>query len=136
MIYAIAITVVGFLLFQFIPQILLSIFNASPDMLALGIPALRLISFSFLLAGHNIICSSTFQALGKGMLALWASIARQLVVLVPVAWVLAQLGQINLVWLSFPIAEIASLIICQIFLRSCFKKIIRPLREETAQPEY
>lgn len=135
MIYATSIMVIGFLLFQFAPQILLSIFNASPDMLALGIPALRLISFSFLLAGHNIICSSTFQALGKGMLALWASVARQLVVLVPVAWALAQLGQIDLVWLSFPIAEIVSLTLCQIFLRSCYRKIIRPLREEAARPE-
>ena len=130
MIYASTIMVVGFLLFQFAPQVLLGIFNASADMLALGVPALRIISFSFLLAGVNIICSSTFQALGKGMLALWASVARQLVVLIPVAWVLSLLGRINLVWLAFPIAEVVSLILCQIFLRICYRQIIRPLSQD------
>ena len=84
-----------------------------PDLtlVALGVPALRIICFSFLLAGINVICSSTFQALGRGMLALWTSIARQLVVLVPVAWLLSLTGNLDLVWLAFPIAEIVSLIL-------------------------
>lgn len=127
MVYASTIMVVGFLLFQFAPRILLGIFNASPDMLALGVPALRIICFSFLLAGINVICSSTFQALGRGMLALWTSIARQLVVLVPVAWLLSLTGNLDLVWLAFPTAEIVSLILSLTFLRSCYTKIIQPL---------
>lgn len=130
MAYATGIMVTGFALFQLIPQVLLGAFNASGDMLAIGIPALKIVSFSFLLAGVNIISSSTFQALGRGVLALWVSVARQLMVLIPVAWLLARLGDLNLVWLAFPIAEIVSLAICMIFLRKCYREIIHPLAEE------
>lgn len=130
-IYAVSIMVVGFLAGQFLPGVMLSIFNASPDMLNLGTVALRIISISFLMAGFNIISSAYFQALGHGVLALWVSIIRQLVVLLPTAWLLSLAGRVELVWWAFPIAEVVALTLCVIFQRVCYNKIIRPMRSET-----
>ncbi|MDD6319636.1 MAG: MATE family efflux transporter, partial [Oscillospiraceae bacterium] len=73
------------------------------------------------------ICSATFQALGKGTLSLYVSVIRQLVVLIPAAWLLSLSGNVNLVWFSFPIAEIASLILCAVFLRKCYREILKPM---------
>ena len=130
-IYAVSIMVVGFLAGQFLPGVMLSIFNASPDMLNLGTVALRIISISFLMAGFNVISSAYFQALGHGVLALWVSIIRQLVVLLPTAWLLSLAGRVELVWWAFPIAEVVALTLCVIFQRVCYNKIIRPMRSET-----
>ncbi len=130
-IYAVSIMVVGFLAGQFLPGVMLSIFNASPDMLNLGTVALRIISISFLMAGFNVISSAYFQALGHGVLALWVSIIRQLVVLLPTAWLLSLVGRVELVWWAFPIAEVVALTLCVIFQRVCYNKIIRPMRSET-----
>ena len=77
-------------------------------MLSIGVPALRIISLSFLLAGFGISCSSIFQALGKAVYSMCISIARQLVILLPAAYLLAQSGNVNLVWWAFPIAELVS----------------------------
>ncbi len=129
-IYAVSIMVVGFLAGQFLPGVMLSIFNASPDMLNLGTVALRIISISFLMAGFNVISSAYFQALGHGVLALWVSIIRQLVVLLPTAWLLSLAGRVELVWWAFPIAEVVALTLCVIFQRVCYNKIIRPMRSE------
>jgi putative MATE family efflux protein len=125
--YALFIMLLGFLAAQLMPDKLLSIFQASSDMLALGDRALRIISFHFLLAGFSVICSSVFQALGRGMLALWVSIGRQLVVLIPAAWLLSLSGDVNMVWWCFPIAEVVSVALCAIFLRDTYKKIIQPM---------
>ena len=130
-IYAVSIMVVGFLAGQLLPGVMLSIFNASPDMLNLGTVALRIISISFLMAGFNVISSAYFQALGHGVLALWVSIIRQLVVLLPTAWLLGLAGRVELVWWAFPIAEVVALTLCVIFQRVCYNKIIRPMRSET-----
>ena len=130
-IYAVSIMVLGFLAGQFLPGVMLSIFNASPDMLSLGTVALRIISISFLMAGFNVISSAYFQALGHGVLALWVSIIRQLVVLLPTAWLLSLAGRVELVWWAFPIAEVVALTLCVIFQRVCYNKIIRPMRSET-----
>ena len=130
-IYAVSIMVVGFLAGQFLPGVMLSIFNASPDMLNLGTVALRIISSSFLVAGFNVISAAFFQALGHGVLALWVSIIRQLVVLLPTAWLLGLAGRVELVWWAFPIAEVVALTLCVIFQRVCYNKIIRPMRSET-----
>lgn len=130
-IYAVSIMVVGFLAGQFLPGVMLSIFNASPDMLNLGTVALRIISISFLMAGFNVISSAYFQALGHGVLALWVSIIRQLVVLLPTAWLLGLAGRVELVWWAFPIAEVVALTLCVIFQRVCYNKIICPMRSET-----
>lgn len=121
--YAIGMMLIGFLIFQFLPDKLLLMFNASQDMIAIGVPALRLISISFLLAGFNIICSSVFQAMGNGVYSLIISVVRQLVLLVPVAYVLSQMGVLNRIWLAFPIAEVGAALLCIFFLR----KILRLL---------
>lgn len=122
--YAMGIMVIGFLVFQFFPTQLFAMFEASEAMLAIGVPALRIISISFLFAGFCIICGSVFQALGNGIYSMLVSIARQLVVLLPVAYLLARLGNVNYVWWAFPIAEIMSLIMSAIFLIMINKKII------------
>ena len=123
---AIGYTVLGFLTFQVLPETLLSIFSAGPEMLEIGRVALRVISISFIFAGFSIISISVCQALGKSMYALFVSVGRQLVVLIPVAFMLSLLGDVNLVWWAFPIAELMSLVLSAIFLietlRSTFGK--------------
>lgn len=129
-IYAVSIMAIGFAAFQLIPDKLLMIFNASELMLEIGVPALRTISISFIFAGYCIVCSSMFQALGHGMMSLWTSVIRQLVVLLPVAFIMSKIGGLNYVWLSYPIAEIFSLVLSTFFLMSIYKKKIKPLKEE------
>ena len=90
-------------------------------MLAIGDPALRIISFSFLLAGFCIIAGSVFQAIGNPIYSLIVSVCRQLVVLLPVAWLLSRTGQLELVWWAFPIAEVMSFTLSTIFLRRTVK---------------
>ena len=125
--YAVSIMAIGFLVMQIFPAQLFSLFEASEEMLAIGVPALRTISFSFLFAGYCIIVGSMFQALGNGILSMIVSIARQLGVLLPVAFLLSLTGNVNLIWLAFPIAEIASLTLSSIFLYRIYKKVIKPL---------
>ncbi len=127
-IYAMLIMAVGTVVFHVFPADLLRMFKASDVMLQLGVPALRIISVSFVIAGYCIVCGSVFQALGNGVYSLMVSIARQLFVLLPVAYLLAQLGNVNYVWWSFPIAEVASLLMSTIFLIRIYKKIIVRLR--------
>ena len=114
---AICILLLGFAAFELIPGVLLSFFNASGDMLAIGIPALRIIGTHYLLAGFCIIAGSVCQPIGHPVYSLIVSVCRQLVVLLPAAWLLAQTGNLNMVWLAFPIAELVSLILSAIFLK-------------------
>ena len=127
---AVAIMVCGFTLMQLIPHVFLGMFDASADMLAIGVPALRTISISFLAAGACIIIGSTFQALGKGTYSMTVSIARQLVVLVPVAWLMSRTGNLNAVWWAFPIAEIMGVFCTVLFFRHLNNTIIKPLEAE------
>ena len=120
---AMSIMTVGFLAFEIIPHILLGFFNPSENMLSIGTTALRIIGTHYLLAGFCIIAGSVCQAIGNPMHSLIVSICRQLLVLLPAAWLLSLTGNLNLVWLSFPIAEIASLILSSIFLKKTLKKI-------------
>ncbi len=131
-VYAVSIMLAGLAVFQLIPDRLLLIFNASDHMLTIGVPALRCISISFLFAGYCIVCSSLFQALGHGMLSLWVSVFRQLVVLLPAAFVFSKLGGLQSVWLAFPLAEIFSLAFSTFFLRYIYKKEILPLKNKSA----
>lgn len=126
-VYAVSIMLLGYLAFTFIPHILLGFFKANETMLALGVPAFRAISLSFIFAGFCIITGSVLQAVGNGVLSMLVSIIRQLVVLIPAAYLLSLTGNVNLVWFSFPIAEIASLVLSAIFLRHIYKTIINPL---------
>ena len=114
---AVCIMTVGFAVFQLAPATLLTLFDASAEMTAIGVPALRIISISFLLAGFCIIAGSVCQAIGNPLYSMMVSICRQLVVLLPAAWLLAQSGRLELVWWAFPIAEIASVTLSAIFLR-------------------
>lgn len=131
--YAVALMLIGLVIFMAVPEVLLSIFSASDNMLAIGVPALRIISLSFLFAGYCIICSSLFQALGHGMLSLYVSVLRQLVFLLPLAFIFAELGGLNYVWIAFPGAEIVSVIVSTVFFRYIYKKEILPMR--TAKEE-
>ena len=114
---AVAIMAVGLAIFQLAPELLLSFFDASEEMLEIGSVALRIISLSFLLAGFCIIAGSVCQAIGNPFYSLIVAVARQLVVLLPVAWLLSQVGRLELVWLAFPVAEVVSLPLSAIFLR-------------------
>jgi len=124
MVYAVGIMCVGTLVFQVIPDKLFLLFDASDHMLAMGVPALRIISVHFPVAGICIICGSMFQALGNAVYSMITSICRQLLVLLPAAWLLAQLGNVNYVWWSFPIAEVVSLALNILFLIKINKDII------------
>ena len=123
--YAMAIMMCGLLAFQILPTELLKLFDASEHMMEIGIPALRTISISFLFAGYCIIVSSVFQALGNGVYSMVVSIARQLIVLLPVAYLLSKLGGLHTVWWAFPIAEIMSLVLSIIFLYCIYQKVIK-----------
>ena len=122
--YALTIMIVGLLVIQFIPDKILMIFNASDEMLNIGVFALRIISTHFVLAGVSIVLSSVFQALGQAFKSMFVSIARQLVVLLPAAKLLSLSGNVNLVWWAFPIAEVVSLLLCVIFFVGIYKKVI------------
>ena len=128
--YAECIMLVGFCIFQFLPDKLLGLFAASDAMLAIGIPALRIICPHFLLAGAGIVLSSVFQALGNGVFSLTVSVCRQLVVLIPAAWLLSRTGEVNMVWWSFIIAEVVSLTLSLIFMARINRTVIVPLYEE------
>ena len=125
--YAIGIMALGLIIMQVIPDKLLMMFEASDNMLRIGIPALRIISLAFIFAGYCIIIGSVFQALGRAWFSMIISIARQLVVLVPVAWLLSKSGNVNLVWWCYPIAEIISVILTTIFFIKIHKETIKTL---------
>ena len=110
-------------IFQLFPAVLLEMFNASDAMLAIGVPALRTISISFLFAAFSIISISMLQALGHGIYSMFISVGRPLIVLVPLAYLLAQTGTFNLVWLAFPLAEIMAIVLSCIFLRKVLKSL-------------
>ena len=128
-----SIMLLAFAVFQLFPEALLSIFDASPQMLAIGGIALRRISISFLLAGVCVVLSSVFQALGRGFLSLYVSVGRQIVVLVPAAWLLAQSGRLELVWWAFPISESVSLALSLLFFFRIRRQVLQPMY--AAQPK-
>lgn len=106
---ALAVALLGFLLFQIFPEKLLKIFNASDHLLEIGIPAIRIISTSFFFVAINFVANAVFQALGNGVLALVSSLLRQVVVLLPAAYLLSLTGELNLIWLAFPLSELVGL---------------------------
>ncbi len=119
----------GFAGFELVPQVLLKMFDASGEMMEIGCRALRVIGFHFLIAWFCIIAGTVFQALGKAVYSMIVSIMRQLVVLVPAAYILAELGGLDAVWWAFPIAELMSFAVSSICLANIYKKIIKPLPE-------
>ncbi len=117
-------TFLGFVSFELIPTALLGLFDASSDMIAIGVPALRIIGVHYLVAWFCIVTGSLFQAVGKAVCSMYVSVARQLVVLLPVAYVLAKIGGLGLIWWCFPIAEIMSLIISLVCLKGVNEKVL------------
>ncbi len=132
--YAVGMLSIGAVLMMTFPGKLMSLFNATETMLSIGIPALRTIAISFFAAGFSIISLSVFQALGHGLLSLEVSVIRQLIVLLPSAWLLSLTGNVNNVWWSFPIAEIASFTFSAIFLKRVYKKEISDMEISEFEP--
>lgn len=117
----------GTILFELFPEFLLGLFNASPEMLEIGIPALRIIAIHFPVAAICIIFMSCFQALGMGITSMIVSFVRQLVVLLPVAYLLSLTGVLSSVWWCFPIAEFSALILSSFFMIKVFKVKLKDL---------
>jgi len=117
MVSAIAMMAVGLAVFELFPSLLLSMFSPSENMLLIGRVALRIIATHFMLAGFNIIASSVFQVIGNPFISMIISVSRQLVILLPAAYILSLSGNIDLVWLAFPIAEVVAFVLCAAFLR-------------------
>ena len=122
--YAMAIMFIGAAIFLLIPGTLLQLFNASDEMLEIGIPALRIISLCYVSAGYNIVSGSVFQAFGRGGLSLWVSMIRQVVVLLPAAYLLSLLGDVAFVWWAFPIAEVFALVMSIYFNKKIDREVI------------
>lgn len=124
---AVGIMLVGVVIFQAFPKTLLGLFEASEHMLEIGVPALRTISLSFVFAGFCIVSSCVFQALGNGVYSMLLSMARQIVIILPVAFIFAKLFGLNMVWYAYPIAEVFSVVICIFLLKHILKKKVKPL---------
>ena len=124
---SVTIMTIGTGLFHVAPELLLGFFNPNEQMLEVGIPALRTISLPFIAAGVCIIFSNVFQALGQSIHSMISSICRQLLVLLPAAYLLSLTENIDMVWFAFPIAEIASFAYCTTMMVSLYRKKIRPL---------
>ena len=121
---AFSIMSVGMVVFELFPDAILALFEASDNMLAMGKVALRTIAIHFPIAAICIVLGSAFQALGNAVYSMFVSIARQLVVLIPVAYALSKLGNVNYVWWCFPIAEIMSFTITVIFFIKLKREVI------------
>ena len=129
---AMTLMLIGIVLFQLFPETLLGFFNPSPEMLEVGVPALRIMCLPFVFAAPCIIFSGVFQALGKSLYSRFVSMARQLLVLLPAAYLLSLAGNIDLVWLSFPIAELVSILVSAILMIHLYRRRIKPLYREEA----
>ena len=127
---ALCIMIAGFLVFQLLPAPILRLFDASDIMLSIGVPALRIISISFLLASGSIISISTLQALGKGVQSMTISFTRQLIVLLPVAWLLSLRGTLESIWWAFPIAEVVTLALSVFLLARAYRTLVKPMPDE------
>ena len=124
---------IGLASMQILPKELLSIFNASDQMIKIGVPALKTISISYIFAGFSVVLISVFQAFGKGLFSMCISIARQLVVLVPCAYLLSKTGELDNVWWAFPIAEVMSVLVAGVFFIHLYKRVITKLDIEQKQ---
>ena len=122
---AMCVMAAGLILFQTVPELLLKLFDASDEMLRIGVPALRIISICFLPAAFGIMTSTLFQGTGHGMLSLYASLLRQLFGILPLAYILIRIGGVTLSWASFPLAEIIGLTYSALVLRWLYKKEIK-----------
>ncbi len=127
MMIAVSIMAVGLVIFLSIPDKLLLLFDASPNMIEIGAPALRIIGINFIFAGITIVLMSTFQAFGEGFLSLMVSVLRQLVIILPTAYILSKIAGLGAVWWAFPIAEMFSLLLSCLFFKRLYKNKIKML---------
>lgn len=126
----------GFVLFQVFPNTFLQMFSLGEEAITtVGVPALRTISISFIFAGFSIICGAVFQAFGYSTLSMLISIGRQLVTLLPVAYLLALTGNINYVWWAYPIAELVCVILSVVFFAYIYKTRIATIPDEPTKAE-
>jgi Na+-driven multidrug efflux pump len=130
-----AMMAVGLLIFQLFPETLLGFFNPNEALLKVGVPTLRTLSLPFILAGICIIFGNVFQAMGKSIYSMITSIARQIGVLIPAAYLLSLTDNMDAVWYAFPIAEIASLTASIWMMLSIYRKKIRPLRDSACNSQ-
>ena len=117
----------GLAVFQLMPELLLGMFNPSEEFMHMGVKALRIISVHFPIASVGIMLGASFQALGNGTYSTIVSLCRQLLVLLPVAYLLSLTGDVNAVWWSFPIAEVVSAAVTLLLYRRLYRKKIKPL---------
>lgn len=129
MIAAFVIMLAGLLTAELIPEMLLMLFKASDQMLKIGVPALRILCTCYIFAGVSIVASGVFQGLGKSVYSLVLSVIRQIVILIPAAYLLSLTGELNAVWLSFPIAEIVSFIVTLIYLKKTMRTLDQMIQE-------
>ncbi len=131
LVYAVSFMLFGFALFQLFPDVFLTMFNMSEEAInTVGVPALRTISISFIFAGFSIICSAVFQSFGYSLFSMFISIGRQLVTLLPVAYLLSLTGNINNVWWAYPIAEFVCVVLSLIFYIYIYKHKIKTIPDE------
>ncbi len=131
--YATCIMVIAFVIFQTLPKQLLLLLSASDEMLAIGIPSLRILSVCFLVAGANVVIGSFFQAVGNGIYSMLVSLFRQLIFLVPLAYLFSKTGNVNMVWLAWPLAEVAAVACNTLFMFWINRDILKPLEKEAAE---
>ena len=127
---ALCIMAVAIALFQLAPDKLLGFFQASPDMLTIGVPALRTMSLCFIVGGFTIVASSFLQALGKGLLSMSIAVFRQLLLVLPMAWLFSLSGSLNLVWFAFPVAEVLAGLLTAYSIYRIYHRVIRPLADD------
>ena len=130
---AVCIMLVGLAVFQLFPQALLGIFNPTEEFLAIGVKALRILCLPFPVAAICISLGASFQALGKGSYSTIVSLCRQLIVLLPVAYLLSLTGDVNNVWWSFPIAEVMSALVTGLLFGRLYRRKVKPLFEDAAE---
>ena len=130
---ALIIMVVAVAVFQIFPTQLLGFFQASPEMLEIGVPALRILSLCFIIGGFTIVSSSVFQALGRGLLSMSISIFRQLVLVLPLAYFFSLTGKLEMVWWAFPVAEVLAGLLALYYLRRAYRRVILPLGDHDYQ---
>lgn len=123
--FGVGIMLVGLLVLELFPAQLIGLFNATEELLVVGVPAIRTICLSFVFAGFCIVAGSTFQALGNGVYSMVVSVTRQLFVLLPVAKLLSLSGNVNLIWWAFPFAELFSVGLSAFFLVKIYKGVIK-----------
>ncbi len=125
--FGVGIMLVGLFIMELFPAQLIGLFNATDELLVIGVPALRTICLSFVFAGFCIVAGSTFQALGNGVYSMIVSVTRQLCVLLPTAKLLSLSGDVNLIWWAFPFAELFSVGLSVFFLVRIYKKVIKKI---------